>query len=175
MQSENQHPPSLKISARQGKILNSLVREYINDAEPVSSQLLKDKFNFDCSGATIRNDLQELTEMGYVMQPHTSAGRVPTEKGYKLFIEITFSGKVGKFPDFIIKEVSETREKIEKELEIARELARELEQIHSMLNLSHRIEEDSLFDVLRIVGPSRTAYKKNIDIMRDLLKEFENF
>ena len=164
----------MELTDRQQKILNSLISEYINSAEPVSSQILKEKFNFDCSGATIRNDLQDLTKEGYITQPHTSAGRVPTEKGYKFFIEITFSRKKDRFPEFIIKEIEETRQIIERELQMARELANSLEQIHSMLNISNHLEEESMFDILKIVGPSRISYKKNIDVMRELLDEFEN-
>lgn len=162
------------ITERQQKILNSLIKEYIDRAEPISSDLLKKKCGLSISPATIRNDLQELTEEGYIEQPHTSAGRVPTEKGYRFFIEITFSGNLEKFPDFILKEVEETKQKIEQELQLARELAKSLEQIHSHLDFN-RIEEDMMFDVLKIVVPSRTTYKKNIDLMKELLEEFENF
>lgn len=163
------------VTERQRKILNSLIKEFIDRAEPISSELLKKKCNLNISPATIRNELQELTKKGYIEQPYTSAGRVPTEKGYKFFIEITFSGEMETFPDFIIKEVEEAKRKIEKELELAKELTKELEEIFSMLNVSHRIEEENLFDILKIVGSSRTTYKKNVDIMRELLKEFENF
>lgn len=163
------------ITERQQKILNLLVKEYLDRAEPISSQLLKKKSGLDISPATIRNDLQELTNLGYIAQPHTSAGRVPTEKGYRYFIEITFSGNIEEFPEFIVKEVENTKEKIEKELQLARKLAECLEELSSMLNLSHRIEEENLFDVLRLVGPSRTTHKKNIDLMRELLEELENF
>jgi len=162
------------ITERQEKILNSLIREYIDRAEPVSSDLLKKRYSLDVSPATIRNDLQELTNQGYIEQPHTSAGRVPTEKGYRFFIEITFSGNLYKFPNFILKEVEEVKQKIEKELELAKELARSLEQIHTALHFN-KIEEGMLFDILKIMGPSRITYKKNIDVMKELLDEFENF
>lgn len=162
------------ISKRQEKILNLLIKEYIDRAEPISSELLKRKSGLDISPATIRNDLQELTELGYINQPHTSAGRVPTEKGYKYFIHITFSGNIKEFPYFILKEIENTRSKIEGELQLARELTRELEALSSLLSLSNHIEEDSLFDVLRIVGPSRISHKRNIDMIRKLLEDFEN-
>ncbi|MEK7663945.1 MAG: DeoR family transcriptional regulator [Patescibacteria group bacterium] len=162
------------ITERQEKILNSLIKEYINRAEPISSELLKKRCSLGVSPATIRNDLQELTEEGYITQPHTSAGRVPTEKGYKFFIEITFSGKLDKFPEFILKEVEEAKQKIEKELELAKELTKSLEQIHTSLNFN-RIEEEMLFDVLKIVVPSRTTYKKNIDLIKELIKKLGAF
>ena len=163
------------ITKRQEKILNLLIKEYIDRAEPISSNLLQKKLHLDISPATIRNELQELTEKGYIDQPHTSAGRIPTKKGYRFFIEITFSGKTDKFPEFILREIENTKEKIEKEIELAKDLTKTLEEISSILNFSHHIEEDSLFDILKVVGPSRTTYKKNIDIMKELLEELENF
>jgi transcriptional regulator of heat shock response len=75
------------MNERQGKILDFLVREYINKAEPVGSGFLAEKEELGVSSATIRNDLAELEEQGLVSQPHTSAGRIPTEKGYKYFTD----------------------------------------------------------------------------------------
>ena len=102
---------------------------------------------------------------------------MPTEKGYRFFIEITFSGKTDKFPEFILKEIEGTKNKVEKELQLAKELTKELEEISSMLSITKitRIEENTLFEILRVIGPSRTTYNKNIDLMKELLKEFENF
>lgn len=74
------------ITERQGDILNRIVREYIHLAEPVSSKLLEKKHEFGVSPATIRNEMQKLTDEGYLSQPHTSAGRVPTDKGYRFFV-----------------------------------------------------------------------------------------
>ena len=62
------------LSGRQEKLLNFLIKEYISTAEPVSSLDLKKVTDLDVCGATIRNDLQALTEEGYIEQPHTSAG-----------------------------------------------------------------------------------------------------
>lgn len=73
------------MNERQGKILDCLVREYIKKAEPVGSGFLAEKEGLAVSSATIRNDLAELEEQGLVFQPHTSAGRIPTEAGYKYF------------------------------------------------------------------------------------------
>lgn len=62
------------------------VREYVASAEPVSSQELLKKHDFGVSPATIRNEMQKLTDKGFLSQPHTSAGRVPTDKGYRFFV-----------------------------------------------------------------------------------------
>ncbi|MBI3337326.1 MAG: DeoR family transcriptional regulator [Candidatus Staskawiczbacteria bacterium] len=162
------------ISERQIRILNSLVKEYIDSAEPVSSNLLKKKCGLDVSPATIRNEMQELTEQGYIKQPHTSAGRIPTEKGYRYFIEITFSGKTDRFPGFILKEIENAKEKIENELKLAQKLTYSLEHISAILDFG-RIEEDTLFDVLKIIGPAQTSHNKNIRLINGLLEELNNF
>ncbi|MBI2449984.1 MAG: hypothetical protein HYV47_00440 [Candidatus Nealsonbacteria bacterium] len=74
------------ITERQGEILNRIVRDYIVLAEPISSKLLEKKHKLGISPATIRNEMQELADEGYLSQPHTSAGRVPTDKGYRFFV-----------------------------------------------------------------------------------------
>jgi len=72
---------------RKSSILEFLASLYINTARPVSSSLIKDKFNLSVSSATIRNTLVELEELGYIEQPHTSSGRIPTDKGYRFYID----------------------------------------------------------------------------------------
>ncbi len=77
----------MEITVRQGKLLDVIVKEYIDSAEPVSSQLLEKKYNFNISPATIRIEMQKLTDKSFLSQPHTSAGRVPTDKGYRFFVD----------------------------------------------------------------------------------------
>lgn len=72
---------------RHKKILAAVVEEYTNTALPVGSKILVDKYGFNISPATMRNDMGELEEKGYLFQPHTSAGRIPTDKGYRYFVE----------------------------------------------------------------------------------------
>lgn len=76
----------MEISERKKKILAAVVEEYIRTAEPVGSKLLAEKSGLDVSAATIRNELAELANLGYLEQPHTSAGRVPTPTGYRLYV-----------------------------------------------------------------------------------------
>lgn len=76
----------IKLTERKTSILLMVVREYIDSGQPVSSNHLVDNCMLDLSPATIRAELNALTEMGLLRQPHTSAGRVPTEEGYRLFI-----------------------------------------------------------------------------------------
>lgn len=77
----------LDIKARQGQLLNFIVKEYIDTAVPIGSSVLVSKCGLDISPATVRNEMAALEKQGYIYQPHTSAGRVPTEKGYKYFVE----------------------------------------------------------------------------------------
>jgi len=75
------------MNTRQAQILKLIVDEYIRTAEPVSSKQLCDRFNLACSSATVRNDMAVLEAEGLIAQPHTSAGRVPTEKAYRFYIK----------------------------------------------------------------------------------------
>ena len=74
------------ISERKKKILAAVVEEYIHSAEPVGSKTIAATAGLGCSSATIRNELAELVSLGYLEQPHTSAGRVPTPMGYRLYV-----------------------------------------------------------------------------------------
>lgn len=72
------------ISERKRLILETLIKEYLKTATPVSSGILVDKYKLDISPATVRNEMMELEEAAYIYQPHTSAGRIPTELAYNL-------------------------------------------------------------------------------------------
>jgi heat-inducible transcriptional repressor len=74
------------LSERQKLVLALVIREYIETAQPVGSVRLVERFNMDVSSATVRNEMVALTEKGYLRQPHTSAGRVPSEDGYRYFV-----------------------------------------------------------------------------------------
>ncbi|ABR29966.1 HrcA family transcriptional regulator [Thermosipho melanesiensis] len=74
------------LTGRQKKILYCLVREYVKSGIPVSSSKILESTNLDWSGATVRNDMRKLGYLGYVFQPHTSAGRIPTDKGLRFYV-----------------------------------------------------------------------------------------
>jgi heat-inducible transcriptional repressor len=75
-----------ELNERQKTLLLLIIRDYIDAAQPVGSKRLVAHYRLDLSSATIRNEMVALTEMGYLRQPHTSAGRVPTEQGYRYFV-----------------------------------------------------------------------------------------
>lgn len=78
---------ALDPAARKHKILSLIVERYIRSGEPVGSKSLSADAALGVSSATVRNDMAELTEKGYLAQPHTSAGRVPTERGYRYYVD----------------------------------------------------------------------------------------
>jgi heat-inducible transcriptional repressor len=72
---------------RKRLVFRAVVREYVETAEPVGSETILGKHHFGVSPATIRNDMADLEDEGYLAQPHTSAGRVPTEEGYRFYVD----------------------------------------------------------------------------------------
>lgn len=81
------------MQSRQELILSLVVREYVDLAIPVSSSLLVEKYNLDLSPATIRTEMMELENEGYLYQPHTSAGRIPTDNGFRYFVDVLMQEK----------------------------------------------------------------------------------
>ena len=75
-----------ELTDRQKYILTLVVRDYIETAQPVGSKRILERFKLDVSSATVRNEMMALTEAGYLRQPHASAGRIPTEDGYRYFV-----------------------------------------------------------------------------------------
>lgn len=77
----------MNLGDRKRLILQAIIEDYINTAEPVGSRTISKKYLTGTSPATIRNEMADLEEMGYIEQPHTSAGRVPSDKGYRLYVD----------------------------------------------------------------------------------------
>lgn len=75
------------LGPRQSTILRAVVREYVRSGEPVGSKQLVGRYRFALSSATVRNEMAGLVELGFLVQPHTSAGRIPTDRGYRFFVD----------------------------------------------------------------------------------------
>jgi heat-inducible transcriptional repressor len=163
------------ISERQEKLLNFLIKEYISTAEPVSSLALKKVTDWDVCGATIRNDLQELTKQGFIEQPHTSAGRVPTKKAYQHFADRIANPRAEEFSDFIVRQIRTAHQQIEREMKIAEELMKSLSEISTTLNYTRIQKSDNLIEILEILGPSKSTHEKNIETMNKIIKELEQW
>jgi heat-inducible transcriptional repressor len=76
-----------ELDERKRRVLRAIVTEYVASGEPVGSKRVVDAARLDCSAATVRNEMAVLEELGLIQQPHTSAGRIPTDHGYRLFVE----------------------------------------------------------------------------------------
>ena len=83
----------MELSDRKKKILRAIVDLYIRTAEPVASKTIAQMPDMDFSSATIRNEMSDLEEMGLILQPHTSAGRIPSDKGYRLYVDMLMEEK----------------------------------------------------------------------------------
>jgi heat-inducible transcriptional repressor len=79
------------LDARKGQILSAIIQEYIHSAEPVASDAVLRRSGLAVSSATVRNEMGALEEMGFLSQPHTSAGRVPTDRGYRFYVDSLLS------------------------------------------------------------------------------------
>ncbi len=114
------------LTPREKSILKALIDHYISSAEPVGSRTISHKYHQELSSATIRNTMQDLEELGLVEQPHTSAGRIPTDKGYRLYV------------DSLLKQ---------KELS-----PKEKENIRQQLSLDYAAVEEILAQTSRVLG-----------------------
>ena len=77
----------MELDERKKKILQAVIRNYLETGEPVGSRTISKYTDLNLSSATIRNEMADLEEMGYILQPHTSAGRIPSDKGYRLYVD----------------------------------------------------------------------------------------
>ena len=77
----------LVIDDRKLQILRAIIQDYISTGEPVGSRTIAKKYNLGVSSATIRNEMADLEDMGFLEQPHTSAGRIPSSRGYRLYVD----------------------------------------------------------------------------------------
>ncbi|MDW7650117.1 MAG: heat-inducible transcriptional repressor HrcA [Bacillota bacterium] len=75
------------LNERKQKILQAVVTDYIQTAEPIGSRTISRRYQMDLSAATIRNEMADLEELGFLVQPHTSAGRIPSQKGYRFYVD----------------------------------------------------------------------------------------
>jgi heat-inducible transcriptional repressor len=125
------------LTKRQEEILDKIVRDYIELASPISSEFFEKKHKFGLSPATIRIEFQRLTKKGYLYQPHTSAGRVPTDKAYRYFVDNLLKENLEEFEieDWIEKEIKDS-------IKFLQNLTKNLAKISDSLVLSYLIKEN---------------------------------
>lgn len=159
----------MTVTERQSKILNSIVEEFIDSVEPVSSKLLEKKYDFGISPATIRIEMQRLTDDGFIFQPHTSAGRVPTDKGYRFFVDdLLEKGFSEENFDFRLPAIGDS-------IKFIQSLTKDLAEISSNLVLSYLSDEKILWkegweEILKEPEFKETKFVSNF---ADAIKHFE--
>ena len=112
-----------ELGERKIKILDAIIRTYLETGEPVGSRTISKYTDLNLSSATIRNEMSDLEELGYIVQPHTSAGRIPSDKGYRFYVDHLLQNKdkeISDMKDFVI-EHTERMENVLKQ--VARMLA----------------------------------------------------
>ena len=115
----------MELDERKKKILQAVIRNYLETGEPVGSRTISKYTDLNLSSATIRNEMADLEEMGYIFQPHTSAGRIPSDLGYRLYVDTMMEEKE--------REVVEMKEMKEMLLERQNKLETLLKQIARVL------------------------------------------
>lgn len=133
------------LTDRQKKLLSVVVKEYTENAMPVGSKHIAKKYGFDLSPATIRAEMNELEKAGYLFQPHTSAGRIPTDKGYRYFVERIM-------PDRKLSKAEQKKVQMEllklkaKNTRLERTVAKLLAGLSGNLAITGVIEKDEFYD-----------------------------
>jgi len=140
----------LELDERKTKILNAIIRNYLETGEPVGSRTISKYTDLNLSSATIRNEMADLEELGYILQPHTSAGRIPSDKGYRFYVDHLMEEKdreVKEMKDFVI-------EKTEKMDQVLKQIAEDFKlKTGSLANTGYSIpsmieDGQTLFDIV---------------------------
>ncbi len=108
---------NMELDERKVKILDAVIRNYLATGEPVGSRTISKYTDLNLSSATIRNEMADLEELGYIVQPHTSAGRIPSDKGYRFYVDHLMQEKdreVKEMKDFVIEKTQKMDEVLKK-------------------------------------------------------------
>lgn len=165
----------MRITERQKQIFDGIIGEYINSAKAVGSKELEKIYDFGISPATIRIEMQKLTEAGLIEQPHSSAGRVPTDKGYRFFVNELLSEE--HFPESLeMRDWLEFAAETEDAMKIIQVLTKKLSLFSSDLILGYLPEQEILWkegweEVLREPEFKKTGYVLDFaELLKDLEK-----
>lgn len=132
----------MELDTRKMKILQGIIKTYLETGEPVGSRTISKYTDLNLSSATIRNEMADLEEMGYILQPHTSAGRIPSDKGYRLYV------------DNMMKEREEELKSKEKEVDDLKEfLVEKVDRVETLLqNMAKALASNTNYATM-ITGP----------------------
>jgi heat-inducible transcriptional repressor len=171
------------ITERQQKILELIVKDYVKNSKPVSSKILTQK-KLELSSATLRNEMIELEKAGYLNQPHTSAGRVPTEKAYRFFINLSekkteVSTEINQQStedifeqhfNYLFKEVGEETTQVF----IGKDIPLIKTKKYSLIVTGHKTPNKKN-EIIGFLSPTRMNYDYNISLINKLKEYIEEF
>lgn len=142
----------MRLSDRQKLILTLIIHEHIRTAQPVGSKTLVEKYNLTMSSATIRNEMADLTDYGLLRQPHTSAGRIPTEEGYRFFVGnlIQKTGLPTNTRRTITHQFYQSRQDVEQWLRLAASVLANQSQAASLVTAPH--SDKAIFKHLELIA-----------------------
>ena len=125
----------MQLDDRKRIILQAIIRNYLETGEPVGSRTISKYTDLNLSSATIRNEMSDLEEMGYIIQPHTSAGRIPSDKGYRFYVDTmmaTREQEVNEMKDMLL----ERQDKLENLLkQVVKTLAQNTQYALSLIHI----------------------------------------
>lgn len=157
------------IKKRQDRILKIVVNSYIDTASPVGSKAIYRKYHLGISPATIRNIMSDLEDEGYLMHPHTSAGRVPTNKGYRIYVDTLMdTEQIGDYERRLIEQNTKAQELEEIFEKVSRVLSHLTGQVSVVFTPKHRFYFDGTSNIL-----AQPEFK-DIDKLRAVIKAFED-
>ena len=142
----------MRLTDRQKLILTLIIHEHIKTAQPVGSKILVEKYNLSMSSATVRNEMAALTDYNLLRQPHTSAGRIPTEEGYRYFVGnlIHQSGLPTNTRRTITHQFYQSRQDIEQWLKLAASVLANQSQAASLVTAPHA--DKAIFKHLELIA-----------------------
>ena len=141
----------MDLTERKKKILRAVVEHYISTAEPVGSKALQELSGLDVSSATIRNELADLTDSGYLEQPHTSAGRIPSPKGYRLYVN---------------ELMEEQRLSLEETRQINDALHLKMQELNQVIDQAGKmVSQLTNYPAFALTGASRSATVRRFDLI----------
>lgn len=156
----------MELDGRKMKILQAIVRNYLETGEPVGSRTISKYTDLNLSSATIRNEMADLEEMGYILQPHTSAGRIPSDLGYRLYVDTMMQDMEAKVQEKS-KEVEELKEVLlEKEEKMEQMLKKVARTLAVNTNYASMITAPSVTgNKLKFIQLSRVDYKQLVAVI----------
>lgn len=160
------------MNQRQIDILGLVLKEYINSGVPVASETLVDKYKLDFSSATVRNEMTKLEDEEYLFQPHTSAGRVPSDKGYRFYVDYLMKSKgLSKKEEARLKEkVFDDQENSER---LIHNLARTMAELSNTLVISGIISAKNFYEQVGITNLLGQFEFEKIEDIQHTLSDLE--